>query len=161
MSHERCTHDRSRDSEAGALQSSNSMSPLCAPTPRGILKATPNGPTEVHIMEVVPSFTNPVFAGIALALVVLFYPHLLSAWQRRSRRLPLPPGPRPLPIIGNLFDWPKNNQLVALRDMCAQYGKHPLDTLLSMLAHIVHRGYSLLQDARSAYGCPRQSESDV
>ncbi|KAI0367632.1 O-methylsterigmatocystin oxidoreductase [Pilatotrama ljubarskyi] len=50
------------------------------------------------------------FAGIVL-------------WRRRDRsRFPLPPGPKPLPIIGNLFDMPTKRYGPALRDLGAKYG---------------------------------------
>ncbi|PIL24686.1 cytochrome P450 [Ganoderma sinense ZZ0214-1] len=65
--------------------------------------------------------TVPTLAGIVIAFAFL-YSRYLAAWRARSRRLPLPPGPKPLPIIDNMLDWPTNRQWVVFRDMCAQYG---------------------------------------
>nr|VWO95057.1 N/A [Ganoderma boninense] len=73
-------------------------------------------------MEVASPLTLPVLAGIFLVASLYLYSRSLAAWQSRSRRLPLPPGPKPLPIIGNMLDWPTHNQWRALRDMSAQYG---------------------------------------
>ena len=43
-----------------------------------------------------------VFFGVtALSLAILFF-------LRRKKGLPLPPGPKPLPLIGNLLDVPRN-----------------------------------------------------
>ncbi|KAH9941591.1 O-methylsterigmatocystin oxidoreductase [Epithele typhae] len=45
------------------------------------------------------------------------------AWPRsRSSKLPLPPGPKPLPIIGNLLDMPMTNMAPALHRLSAIYG---------------------------------------
>ncbi|KAI1791791.1 cytochrome P450 [Ganoderma leucocontextum] len=73
-------------------------------------------------MEVASLLTLPALTGILLVASVLLYLRSLAAWHTRSRHLPLPPGPKPLPIVDNMLDWPKTNQWVTLRDMCAQYG---------------------------------------
>ncbi|KAI0763571.1 CyP450 monooxygenase [Trametes elegans] len=43
-------------------------------------------------------------------------------WRARSRNLPLPPGPRPLPIVGNILDMPTYKPWFKFREMSAQYG---------------------------------------
>ena len=77
-------------------------------------------------MDSFPSLTLLALTGISLPLIVLLYLRSCSAWLRRAHNMPLPPGPRPLPIVGNMFDWPQTNQSVALRDICAQYGERSL-----------------------------------
>ena len=53
---------------------------------------------------------------LSLYLFVAFRDH------RRRRGLSYPPGPPPQPIIGNLFDVPKEAPWVAYADMSKKYG---------------------------------------
>jgi hypothetical protein len=46
-------------------------------------------------------------ACFILAFVVLFYGFAL---KRNRSKFPLPPGPKKLPIVGNLFDIPRERQ---------------------------------------------------
>ena len=74
----------------------------------------------VAFLPIPPTLT---LTGIVLFASLLLYLRSLAAWRARSRRRPLPPGPKPLPIVANMFDWPKTNQWIVFRDMCAQYGE--------------------------------------
>jgi hypothetical protein len=58
-----------------------------------------------------------IAAGVAgtLALLVL-------RWSARQRTLPLPPGPQPRPLIGNLLDIPKEKDWLTYRAWHARYG---------------------------------------
>jgi hypothetical protein len=42
-----------------------------------------------------------------LSVITLFYG---IRWRRNRSRLPLPPGPKKLPLVGNLFDLPSERQ---------------------------------------------------
>lgn len=42
---------------------------------------------------------------------------------RRKVKLPYPPGPRPLPLIGNLFDLARENEAAAYMELARAYGK--------------------------------------
>ena len=69
-------------------------------------------------MPVALSIDVPVYL---IAGLVAF---LWLAWSRRRRpgRLPLPPGPPALPLIGNLLDYPKVLPWLTFRDMGRKYG---------------------------------------
>jgi len=41
---------------------------------------------------------------------------------RRKVKLPYPPGPRPLPFIGNLFDLARENEAAAYLELAQKYG---------------------------------------
>jgi len=49
------------------------------------------------------------FAGLAFVLLV----YRIFKNQRRKALLPLPPGPKGYPVIGNLFDWPSKGWVKA------------------------------------------------
>ena len=45
------------------------------------------------------------------------------SWRARSHGLPLPPGPKPLPILGNVFTFPTVKPWLASLKLFQQYGK--------------------------------------
>ena len=61
------------------------------------------------------SICGVVAAGFAITL-----------WKYLARpyraRLPLPPGPKPLPIIGNLLDFPKHHEWLTYNEWSKIYG---------------------------------------
>jgi hypothetical protein len=63
------------------------------------------------------AFAPYIAAGVTgtLALLVL-------RWSARQRTLPLPPGPKPLPLIGNLLDIPKEKDWLTYCAWHARYG---------------------------------------
>ncbi|EIW55305.1 cytochrome P450 [Trametes versicolor FP-101664 SS1] len=65
------------------------------------------------------------------ALLVVALTLAMVLWKRKAKAgLPLPPGPRPLPFIGNLFDMPTKHIAPALREIGSRYGEL---TYLNML----------------------------
>jgi hypothetical protein len=51
-----------------------------------------------------------VFSDILVLVVAISACYLLYSRGLRSGRLPLPPGPKRKPIIGNLLEWPTDNK---------------------------------------------------
>jgi hypothetical protein len=66
---------------------------------------------------------------LALVLIAPFALVLLSS-DRSRKRLPLPPGPPGLPIIGNLLDIPRSREWLKYAEWSRQYGKLAINSLL-------------------------------
>ena len=58
--------------------------------------------------------------SVALAIALFL---VLQRWTGKATSSPLPPGPRPLPVIGNALDIPSTNMAAVFRDMSAKYGE--------------------------------------
>ena len=50
---------------------------------------------------------SPNMIILDLLAIISFIVTLFLRWKHRRERLPLPPGPKKLPMVGNLFDMPR------------------------------------------------------
>ncbi|KAF9477123.1 cytochrome P450 [Pholiota conissans] len=71
-----------------------------------------------------PSSAALPIAGALLALVVVR--QLIAWWTQSMQRLPYPPGPKPKPIIGNLFDFPTNDLAMRYHEWGQKYNSNIL-----------------------------------
>lgn len=58
----------------------------------------------------------------SIAAVALLGIWAKSATKKTTSRLPYPPGPKPLPLIGNLFDLPRGKDWLVYHDLAKTYG---------------------------------------
>ncbi|KAH9887972.1 CyP450 monooxygenase [Cubamyces lactineus] len=58
--------------------------------------------------------------SILLAISIILITFL--SWRRSSAHAPLPPGPRGLPLVGNILDVPRDQPWRAFRDLSKKYG---------------------------------------
>ncbi|KAI0676609.1 CyP450 monooxygenase [Trametes maxima] len=86
---------------------------------------------------------------IALATVVFL---VWKYTKSSARRLPLPPGPRPLPIVGNVLDVPTKSMEIQYGELCRKYGDLVYLNVLgqSILVLGSHQAAVDLLDKRSA-----------
>ncbi|KAH9889919.1 cytochrome P450 [Cubamyces lactineus] len=73
------------------------------------------------LLGLAPIVHLPWFLAAILTILACF--QSMVQWRTRSRGRPLPPGPRRLPIIGNMFSMPTWKPWVGFRDLGEKYGK--------------------------------------
>ena len=67
-----------------------------------------------------------LLVGLVLGLgFVLLARGLIARARRNPRRLPLPPGPKGLPLLGNIFQLPQAVPWEGYNDICKEYGTRP------------------------------------
>ncbi len=96
----------------------------------GLLHFHPNFPQTYrtyYLPQAMPNnaIDSPVNISLSLILVlplvVTFISWLYSTPKRRPS-LPLPPGPKPLPLLGNLFDVPQEKPWITYMGWSRSYG---------------------------------------
>ncbi|KAH9889803.1 cytochrome P450 [Cubamyces lactineus] len=60
--------------------------------------------------------------ALAASVLLLTIYKAVTTLRSRARRYPLPPGPRRLPIIGNLLHAPRHHLWLGFKDLCTKYG---------------------------------------
>ena len=63
---------------------------------------------------------------LILVGIVIIYVLSLAKWKARTRGLPFPPGPKGLPVVGNMFNLPTHRPWIAYSDVCNEYGEPTL-----------------------------------
>ena len=76
--------------------------------------------SSLHVGSPLVKFEHAMITACACIVVVL---GLRALFSRKRRSLPLPPGPRGLPILGNLFDMPRSTYWRVFDNWAKQYGK--------------------------------------
>ena len=66
---------------------------------------------------------------VSLGTLVYFTFQRGAQWRARSRGCPLPPGPRGLPLIGNIYEMRQPDLWQAHRTLSETYGEFPSDSL--------------------------------
>lgn len=67
-----------------------------------------------------------MFASVFNCIILLIVPILLKIYLKRRRDhsgLPCPPGPKPLPLIGNILNIPKRAPWEVYAEWANQYGE--------------------------------------
>lgn len=108
------------------------------PTKWYILSKVPlDGPYFGRFWDTMPNVDLAFFVAVAL---------LAAAWtlhrrlSRNTKGLPLPPGPKPYPVIGNLFDVPRVAAWKGFSNWSDTYGESSYERLL-----VVPASFMLLQ----------------
>ena len=66
---------------------------------------------------------HPYYKLAALFFSVMLYRQLKKDRDGNPNRLPLPPGPKGYPLIGNLFDMPAQSSWIVYDEWRKTYGK--------------------------------------
>lgn len=94
---------------------------------------------------------TPGLLLVSLAFILLFlYRRRQSRMRANPRGLPYPPGPKPLPIIGNLFDLARENEIEAYLELSKKYGQNFVKNFAFTCANYIasHRRPCILHCSR-------------
>jgi hypothetical protein len=72
-----------------------------------------------------------------VSISIVLYVYIKRRGNRSTRDLPLPPGPKKLPFIGNLFNMPKSLSWEAYHDWSKEFGILSAIQLLAEIAEVL------------------------
>jgi hypothetical protein len=107
--------------------------------------------------SLLPMFTSVIWLDLALATLALF---LVKSFL--SKRPPLPPGPKGLPLLGNLFDMPKSREWLTFAKWGQQYGaclKARRNTILILFSNQATYALSWSWARRSSFSTQHRQPS--
>jgi hypothetical protein len=84
-------------------------------------------------MVLFSQFSSPTQAAAFIAIILLLvYAFLrrLALVRTNPHNLPYPPGPKPWPGIGNIFEIASSNQAEAYQDLAKRYGQFKIFAIL-------------------------------
>lgn len=104
---------------------------------------------------------NLQLLGLVVGLVFFFLLKGIAARARRNpHRLPLPPGPNGLPLLGNTFQIPQTNLCEGYDKLCKEYGTYWLALLSRFwVVNIFDRRYHLSEGSGTRNCCARVPET--
>ena len=70
-------------------------------------------------------------AQLVVAVSAILHLWSVAQWRAHTRGLPLSPGPRRLPVVGNMFDLLRSRQWVGYRDLSRELGEQACTFLQS------------------------------
>lgn len=84
--------------------------------------------------------TYPVYAVLVGTLAYALVAQALwgKSRKRNPKNLPLPPGPKGYPIIGNLLDMPQDKPWIAYNEWSKTYGALQLYAFFNLMASIAY-----------------------
>lgn len=106
--------------------------PLRTPLPSNSLQLTIPCPPQIVLIcsinvQCLPAMSRHlgnflVAVQLLTALLVVLCVLPLTRWRARTRGRPVPPGPRRMPIVGNLFNRPRSKQWLGYRNLSHKLG---------------------------------------
>ena len=75
------------------------------------------------MMSLLGTYPYQTLAALLFGCIYLIQ-KLRKGKKSNVKGLPLPPGPKGYPLIGNLFDFPIANPWLVYEEWCKTYGKH-------------------------------------
>ena len=102
------------------------------------------------MMALLGNYPYQTLVALLFGCIYFILQKLKKGKKSNPRGLPLPPGPKGYPLIGNLFDFPTANPWLIYEKWCKTYGKHSRRLSSIVLNGWGCRRYCILQ-------CPWQA----